>query len=154
MAPLHAYLTMIGLDTLALRMDRHMANTIKVVKYLKERPEVFWVNYPGLEGHASYNVARKQFDGKGFGGMVAFGLKDEAACWKFIDRLKLIYHLANLGDCKTLVIHPYSSQYVSFDDPTRELLSITSDMIRLSVGIEASEDICADLDQALSSLSE
>jgi O-acetylhomoserine (thiol)-lyase len=68
--------------------------------------------------------------------------------------LKLIYHLANLGDCKTLVIHPYSSQYVSFDDPTRELLSITSDMIRLSVGIEASEDICSDLYQALGSLSE
>jgi O-acetylhomoserine (thiol)-lyase len=154
MAPLHAYLTMIGLDTLALRMDRHMANTLKVAHHLNERPEVYWVNYPGLEGHASHNVARNQFDGKGFGGMVAFGLKDEAACWKFIDRLKLIYHLANLGDCKTLVIHPYSSQYASFDDPTREMLSITSDMIRLSVGIEASKDICADLDQALGSLSE
>lgn len=154
MAPLHAFLTMIGLDTLALRMDRHMANTLKVANYLKERPEVFWVNYPGLEGHSSHGVAHKQFNGKGYGGMVAFGLKDEAACWKFIDRLKLIYHLANLGDCKTLVIHPYSSQYVSFDDPTRELLSITPDMIRLSVGIEASEDICSDLDQSLAGLSE
>jgi O-acetylhomoserine (thiol)-lyase len=154
MAPLHAYLTMIGLDTLALRMERHMANTLKVANYLKERPEVFWVNYPGLEGHPSHDVARKQFNGKGYGGMIAFGLKDEAACWKFIDSLKLIYHLANLGDCKTLVIHPYSSQYVSFDDPTREMLSITPNMIRLSVGIEASEDICSDLDQALGSLSE
>jgi len=154
MAPLHAFLTMIGLDTLALRMDRHMANTLKVANYLKERPEVFWVNYPGLEGHSSHGVAHKQFNGKGYGGMVAFGLKDEATCWKFIDRLKLIYHLANLGDCKTLVIHPYSSQYVSFDDPTRELLSITPDMIRLSVGIEASEDICSDLDQSLAGLSE
>jgi O-acetylhomoserine (thiol)-lyase len=130
MAPLHAYLTMIGLDTLALRMDRHMSNTIKVANYLKERPEVLWVNYPGLDGHPSHGVARKQFNGKGYGGMVAFGLKDEAACWKFIDSLKLIYHLANLGDCKTLVIHPYSSQYVSFDDPTRELLSIALICIR------------------------
>ena len=81
--------------------------------------------------------------------MLAFGLKDQEACFRFIDNLRLIYHLANLGDCKTLVIHPYSSQYVSFDDPKRESLSITSDMIRLSVGIEAVEDICEDLGQAL-----
>ncbi len=153
-APLHSFLTMIGLDTLALRMERHMVNALKVARYLKERPEVFWVNYPGLDGHPSYEIARKQFDGKGYGGMVAFGLKDQSACFKFINSLKLIYHLANLGDCKTLVIHPYSSQYVSFDDPTREMLSITHDMIRLSVGIEATEDICADLDQALIGLAE
>jgi O-acetylhomoserine (thiol)-lyase len=82
--------------------------------------------------------------------MLAFGLKDQAACFRFIDNLQLIYHLANLGDCKTLVIHPYSSQYVSFDDATRQDLSITPDMIRLSVGIEAVEDICEDLEQALS----
>lgn len=151
-APLHSFLTMIGLDTLALRMERHMENTIKVARYLKERPEVLWVNYPGLEGHPSHEVARKQFEAKGYGGMVAFGLKDQSACFTFINRLKLIYHLANLGDCKTLVIHPYSSQYVSFDDPTREMLSISPDMIRLSVGIEAFEDICADLDQALNAL--
>jgi O-acetylhomoserine (thiol)-lyase len=153
-APLHSFLTMIGLDTLALRMERHMDNALKVARYLNERPEVFWVNYPGLDGHPSHDVAHKQFDGKGYGGMVAFGLKDQSACFKFINSLKLIYHLANLGDCKTLVIHPYSSQYVSFDDPTREMLSIPPDMIRLSVGIEASEDICADLDQALRGLSE
>jgi O-acetylhomoserine (thiol)-lyase len=152
-APLHSFLTMIGLDTLALRMERHMDNSQKVARYLTERPEVYWVNYPGLDGHPSHEVAHRQFDGKGYGGMVTFGLKDQSACFKFINRLKLIYHLANLGDCKTLVIHPYSSQYVSFDDPTREMLSISPDMIRLSVGIEASEDICADVDQALSGLS-
>jgi O-acetylhomoserine (thiol)-lyase len=152
-APLHSYLTMIGLDTLALRMERHMSNAVSIADYLSQRPELTWLNYPGMEDHPSHGIARKQFDGKGFGGMLAFGLKDQSACFKFINSLKLIYHLANLGDCKTLVIHPYSSQYVSFDDPTREKLSITPDLIRLSVGIEASEDICADLDQALDSLS-
>jgi O-acetylhomoserine (thiol)-lyase len=149
-APMHSYLTIIGLDTLALRMERHMANTIEVVRFLKKRPEVRWVNYPGLEDHPSYGIARRQFDDRGFGGMLAFGLEDQAACFRFIDSLQLIYHLANLGDCKTLVIHPYSSQYVSFDEVTREKLSITPDMIRLSVGIEAVEDICEDLEQALS----
>jgi O-acetylhomoserine (thiol)-lyase len=149
-APLHSYLTMIGLDTLALRMERHMANTVEVARFLKKRPEVRWVNYPGLEDHPSYAVVRRQFGERGFGGMVAFGLEDQAACFRFIDGLNLIYHLANLGDCKTLVIHPYSSQYVSFDDATRKKLSITPDMIRLSVGIEAVEDICEDLEQALS----
>ena len=151
-APFHAYLTMIGLDTLALRMERHMDNTLKVADYLREKPEVKWVNYPGSKDHPSHNIAEKQFEDKGFGGMLTFGLKDQAACFQFINNLRLIYHLANLGDCKTLVIHPYSSQYVSFDDNTRQNLSITADMIRLSVGIEAVSDICDDLGQSLDSL--
>ena len=151
-APWHSYLTMVGLDTLALRMERHLENTLQVARYLRARPEVLWVNYPGLEDHPSHNMARSLFKEKGFGGMLTFGLKDQDACFKLIDNLRLIYHLANLGDCKTLAIHPYSSQYVAFDDPTREKLSITPDMIRLSVGIEAQEDICEDLGQALDTL--
>ncbi|MFC1533568.1 O-acetylhomoserine aminocarboxypropyltransferase/cysteine synthase family protein [Thermodesulfobacteriota bacterium] len=151
-APFHSYLTMLGLDTLALRMERHVDNCYEVATYLKDRPEITWLNYPGLEEHPSHDIAQKQFAGKGFGGMLAFGLKDQASCFKFINSLCLIYHLANLGDCKSLVIHPYSSQYISFDDPTRESLSITPDMIRLSVGIEAVEDICEDLGQALDNL--
>jgi len=148
-APLHSYLTMIGMDTLALRMERHVSNALQVARYLQERPEVIWVNYPGLEDHPSHATALEQFSGMGFGGLLAFGLADQGACFRFINNLKLIYHLANLGDCKTLVIHPYSSQYISFDDPTRRGLSITPDLIRLSVGIEAVEDICEDLGQAL-----
>ena len=148
-APLHSYLTMIGLDTLALRMERHIGNAYEVARYLKERPEVTWLNYPGFEDHPSHSTARKQFNGRGFGGMLAFGLKNQTACFRFIKKLKMIYNLANLGDCKTLVIHPYSSQYVSFEESTRQELSITADLIRLSVGIEAVEDICADLGQAL-----
>lgn len=151
-APLHSYLTMIGLDTLALRMERHVTNALEVAHYLEGRSEVECVNYPGLEDHPSRSTAEKQFGGKGFGGMLAFNLKDQAACFTFIDNLKLIYNLANLGDCKTLVIHPHSSQYVSFEESTRQELSITSDLIRLSVGIEAVEDICEDLGQALGKL--
>lgn len=152
-APLHSYLTMIGLDTLALRMERHMENALEVARYLKDRPELTWLNYPGLEEHPSHDIAKRQFEGRGFGGMLAFGLKDQATCFKFINNLRLIYHLANLGDCKTLVIHPSSSQYISFDAPTKESLSITPDLVRLSVGIESVEDICEDLGQALDSLS-
>ncbi len=105
-APWHSYLTMVGLDTLALRMERHLENTLQVARYLQARPEVLWVNYPGLKDHPSHNMARSLFKEKGFGGMLTFGLKDQDACFKLIDNLGLIYHLANLGDCKTLVIHP------------------------------------------------
>ncbi len=152
MAPFHSYLTMIGLDTLGLRMERHMHNAMEVARFLKKQPRVSWVNYPGLEDHPSNDTAAKQFGGRGFGGMLVFGLKDQASCFRFIESLNLVYHLANLGDCKTLVIHPFSSQYVSFDDPTREMLSITPDLIRLSVGIEDVEDICEDIRQALERL--
>lgn len=151
-SPFHSYLTMIGLDTLALRLERHMENTMAVARFLEGREEVSWIKYPGLKSHASYGTALKQFGGKGSGGLLTFGLKNQEACFRFIDNLKLIYHLANLGDCKTLVIHPYSSQYISFDKETKDKLSITPDLIRLSVGIEAVKDICSDLEQALKSL--
>lgn len=152
LSPFHAYLTMLGLDTLALRMERILDNAGQVARYLKTRPEVIWVNYPGFEDHPSHQTAKNQFGNKGFGGMITFGLRDKEACFKFISRLRLIYHLANLGDCKTLVIHPASSQYVSFDEETRLGLGIFPDMIRLSVGIEAIEDILDDLEQALNGL--
>jgi len=151
-APIHSYLTMIGLDTLEVRMERHMSNTIAVARYLANRPEVKWINYPGLEDHPSHDTARKQFGDKGFGAMLAFGLADQKSCMQFINHLHLISHLANLGDCKTLVIHPYSTQYVAFDEPARKSLSITPDMIRLSVGIEDVEDICEDIGQALNGI--
>jgi len=151
-SPWHSYLTLIGLDTLALRMERHMKNAMTVARFLNDRAEVSWVNYPGIETHPSHDVAKKQFTGNGFGAMMTFGLADQNACFTFIDSLKLVYHLANLGDCKTLLIHPYSTQYVSMDEAQRRRLSITPELIRLSVGIEAPEDICEDLGQALDRL--
>lgn len=148
-APLNAYLTLIGIDTLALRMERHLSNAMTVARFLDKRPEVAWVNYPGLAGHPCHDVARRQFGGNGFGGLLTFGLKDQAACFDFINRLKMIRHLANLGDCRTLIIHPYSTQYVSFDEALRRRLSVGPEMLRLSVGIEAVEDICDDIGRSL-----
>jgi O-acetylhomoserine (thiol)-lyase len=151
-SPFHSFLTMIGLDTLALRMERTLANASRLAEFLKDRPEVAWVNYPGFDEHPSHPAALRYLGGKGYGGLITFGLKDQAACFEFVSRLRLIYHLANLGDCKTLVIHPWSSQYVSFDDNTRRQLGIFPELLRLSAGIEAVEDLCADLDQALNGL--
>ena len=148
-SPFHAYLTGIGMDTLALRMERHVSNAIKVAHFLQDHPKVRWVNSPGIQSNPSHETAKRQFGGQGFIGMLTFGLRDQASCFQCINNLRLIYHLANLGDCKTLIIHPYSTQYISFDEKTRKALSITPDMLRLSVGIEAAEDICEDLDQAL-----
>ncbi|MBU0730344.1 MAG: PLP-dependent transferase, partial [Proteobacteria bacterium] len=128
-------------------------NAMKVADYLQNHQKTTWVKYPGLKDNPSYPTAKKQFAGKGFGGLIAFGLKDQQACFKFINNLKMIYHLANLGDCKSLVIHPYSSQYVAFPEPIRQLLSITPDLVRLSVGIEGVEDIIADIEQALETVS-
>jgi len=120
-----------------------------VARFLANRAEVAWVNYPGLDNHPCHAVAARQFEEKGFGGLLTFGLKDPAACPGFINRLKLVLHLANLGDCRSLAIHPFSTQYVSFDDATRKKLAIGPEMVRLSVGIENPDDVCADIAQAL-----
>ncbi|MFO7605369.1 MAG: aminotransferase class I/II-fold pyridoxal phosphate-dependent enzyme [Desulfurivibrionaceae bacterium] len=151
-APLHSYLTMLGLDTMALRMERHLANARQVAEYLAARPEVKWIRYPGQPDNPSHRTAVAQFNDLGFGGVLSFGLADQENCFKFINSLKMVYNLANLGDCRSLVIHPYSSQYLSFAESARQMLSITPEMIRLSVGIEAVDDICADLGQALDSI--
>ncbi len=151
-SPFHSYLTMIGLDTLSLRMERHMDNAMKLARFLEGHSAVKWVNYPGLESSPHREIAEKQFASKGYGSLVTFGLKDENACFEFIRRLKLAYHLANLGDCKTLVIHPASSQYVSFEDKLKVELGVPPDLVRVSVGIEAIDDITEDFDSALRGL--
>jgi len=148
-APLHSYLTLIGLDTLALRMQRHQSNAAELAEFLDRHPKVDWVNYPGLSTNPWHETARRQFDGKGYGGLLTFGLESEQACFEFIRRVELAYHLANLGDCKTLVIHPWSSQYVSFTEESRRANGIAPELIRVSVGIEAIEDILEDFDRAL-----
>ncbi|MBF0233159.1 MAG: O-acetylhomoserine aminocarboxypropyltransferase/cysteine synthase, partial [Desulfamplus sp.] len=131
-APFHSYLTMLGLDTLSLRMERHMSNAIEVARFLKAHPKVSWVNFPGLEDHQCHKTAKRLFGGKGFGSMLTFGLKDEKSCFKFIDNLELIHNIANLGDCKTLIIHPWSTQFVSFEEPVKLSLGIAPEMMRLS----------------------
>jgi len=151
-APFHSFLTTLGLDTLALRMERHMANAIKVAEFLNCHPKVNWVNYPGLSGHPCFETASAQFRGRGFGSMLTFGLKDQEECFRFIDNLRMISNLANLGDCKTLVLHPYSTQFIFHDEAEKRRLNISSGMIRLSIGIENFQDICHDIDQSLGML--
>ncbi|HJX14453.1 MAG TPA: aminotransferase class I/II-fold pyridoxal phosphate-dependent enzyme, partial [Candidatus Deferrimicrobiaceae bacterium] len=148
-SPFQSYLTLIGLDTLAVRMERHMSNAIRVAEFLDRHPRVKWVNFPGLPKSPAHETAKAQFRGKGYGALLTFGLEDEKACFDLIRNVKLVYHLANLGDCKTLVIHPWSSQYVTFTEESRLANGITPDLLRVSVGIEAIEDILDDFDQAL-----
>ncbi len=148
-APFHSYLTLIGLDTLAVRMERHVQNALAVAEFLRGHPRVKSVNYPGLPDSPSHATAQAQFGGRGFGALLTFTLEDEAACFAFIRRLRLVYQLANLGDCKSLVIHPWSSQYVNFPEEARRACGITPGLLRLSVGIEHIGDIRSDLDQAL-----
>jgi len=148
-SPFQSYLTLIGMDTLALRMERHMSNATRLAEFLDGHPKVKWVNFPGLPKNPTHETAKAQFQGKGYGALLTFGLKNEKACFNFIRNVKLTYHLANLGDCKTLVIHPWSSQYISFTEESRRANGITPDMLRISAGIEAIEDILEDFDQAL-----
>ncbi len=143
-APFHSYLTAIGLNTLGLRMERHMENTIKVANFLREQSKVEWVNFLGFEDHECNKTAKTQFNNKGFGAMLTFGLKDQEACFRLIDHLEMILNLANLGDCKTLIIHPYSSQYIAFPEDIKNELA-DPQLLRLSIGVEHFEDICDDL---------
>jgi len=151
-APFHSYLTLIGIDTLALRMERHQSNAIRLAEFLARHPKVKWVNYPGLPQSPAHATAKAQFQGKGYGALLTFSLENEQACFDFIRRLKLVYHLANLGDCKTLIIHPWSSQYAAFSEEARRANGITPGLLRVSVGIEAIEDIVDDFEQALKAL--
>lgn len=148
-SPFSSFLTMLGLDTLALRLERHQENAAALARFLQSRPEVAWVNHPSLPERPAHAVAARQFAGRGYGAMLTFGLADAAACRRFIDGLELVSNLANLGDCKTLIIHPRSTQLVSCDDETCRALGVPGDLLRLSVGVEAVEDIQDDLAQAL-----
>ena len=151
-APVHSFLTLLGLDTFALRMERHLANAQKVAAYLHQHSKVKWVNYPGLKEMPWHDVAVRQFQGKGFGALLTFGLEDEASCFELIRNLRLVTNLANLGDCKTLIIHPWSSQYIGLPKSMRTANGIKEDLLRVSVGIEGIDDILADLDQALTKI--
>ena len=149
-SPDNAWLFLQGIETLSLRMERHNENALKVAKHLENHDQVSWVRYPGLEKDPSYQNAVSQLK-NGFGGMVVFGIKggsEQGAA--FIDRLKLFCHLANVGDAKSLAIHPASTTHSQLDEKQQRAGGITPDLIRLSIGIESIEDIIADIDLALS----
>jgi len=147
-APLNAFLHGEGLDTLALRMERHCANALKLAQFLAGHDKVSWVNYPGLPDSPFHEVSRRQF-GDRFGGLLTFGLADKAAAFRVINALVLAKNLANIGDTKTLVIHPASTICADYDAPTKALMGVSEELVRVSVGIEDSEDILDDFAQAL-----
>jgi O-acetylhomoserine (thiol)-lyase len=148
-SPFNAFLILQGVETLHLRMPRHCDNAEKIVRFLNEHPAVSWVNYPGLPDHPTHETAKKYLDG-GFGGMIGFGIKGGLeAGKKFIDNLQIISHLANIGDARTLAIHPASTTHQQLSTEELKQAGVTADFIRLSVGIEAPQDIMDDLDQAL-----
>ena len=149
LSPFNAFLFLQGLETLHVRMPRHCENALKVAKFLESHPCVEWVNYPGLPSHPDYERAQKYLPA-GQGGILGFGIKGGAAAGaKFIDSVKLASHLANIGDAKTLVIHPATTTHQQLSPEEQASAGVTPDFVRVSVGIEDVEDIIADLDQAL-----
>jgi len=150
MSPFNAFLFLQGLETLHLRMPRHSENALKLAQWLEKQTEVTWVNYPGLQSHPDYELAKRYLP-KGQGAILGFGIKGgKEAGIKFINNVKLASHLANIGDSKSLVIHPASTTHQQLTDEERLAAGVTADYIRVSVGTEHIDDIIADFEQALS----
>jgi O-acetylhomoserine (thiol)-lyase len=149
MSPFAAFLFLVGIETLHVRMERHVANALAVAKFLESHPSVEWVNYPGLASHPDHEAAKKYMP-KGAGAIVGFGIRGGLkAGVRFIDSVKLASHLANIGDAKTLVIHPASTTHSQLTVEEQASTGVTPEYVRVSVGIEDIADILADLDQAL-----
>ncbi len=152
LSPFNSFLLLQGIETLGLRMERHSQNALAVAQFLKEHSKVEWVLYPGLPDHPSYALAQKYMP-KGQSGILGFGIRGgRAAGAKFINSLRLFSHLANIGDAKSLAIHPASTTHSQLTPDEQRLTGVTDDFVRLSVGIETIDDIIADLDQALAKI--
>ena len=148
-SPDNAWFFLQGIETLPLRMQRHCENALAVAEFLKEHPDVAWVRYPGLEDDPSHQIARRYLK-NGFGGMVVFGVRGgRQAGARFINSLKLFSHLANVGDAKSLAIHPASTTHSQLSEEQQRQAGITPELVRLSVGLENINDIIEDLNQAL-----
>ena len=147
-APMNSFLLLQGLETLPGRMARHCENAERLAQFLQSHPRVSWVDYPGLTESTFHDRVRRLFAGRA-GGLLTFGLGDKQKAFEFIDSLKMVKNLANLGDAKTLVVHPASTIFHEFDAEELGPMGVTDDMIRVSVGIEDFEDIKADFEQAI-----
>ena len=153
LSPLNAWLLLQGIESLHVRMERHCANALAVARFLEAHKQVAWVNYPGLPGSKYHALARKYLP-KGASGLLNFGVKGGArAGEKFIEAAQFMSHLANIGDAKTLIIHPASTTHRQMSDEDQLKAGVTPDMVRMSVGIEALDDILWDIDQALAAAS-
>jgi O-acetylhomoserine (thiol)-lyase len=148
-APDNSWLFLQGIETLPLRMEKHCANSLAVAEYLEKHPDVEWVRYPGLKNDPYHELNQKYLHGKG-GSMVVFGIKGGAAAGKkFIEALQLFSHLANVGDAKSLAIHPATTTHSQLNEEQQRGAGITPELIRLSVGLEDPADLLEDIDQAL-----
>lgn len=148
-SPFNSFLNLIGLETLSLRMQRHVDNALAVANYLEQHPAVNWVNYPGLSSHPSHHLAQKYLP-KGAGAVIGFGIKGgKEAGRAFIDNLKLFSHLANVGDARSLAIHPATTTHQQLSAEEQVTTGVTEDYVRLAIGIEDIDDIINDLEQAL-----
>jgi O-acetylhomoserine (thiol)-lyase len=148
-SPFNSWLFIQGLETLSLRMERHVQNTQAVAEFLESHPNVSWVTYAGLKNHRDHERAKRYLP-KGPGAVLGFGVKGgREAGAKFIDSLKLFSHVANLGDAKSLAIHPASTTHSQLTDEEQKAAGVSPDFIRLSIGLEDIEDILWDIDQAL-----
>ncbi len=149
LSPFNSFLFLQGLEDLPLRQERHSENALAVARFLQHHPAVSWVTYPGLEDHRSHKVAEKYLKGR-YGAIVGFGIKGgRSAGVSFINSVKLLSHLANIGDAKSLVIHPASTTHQQLTPEEQAETGVTDDFVRLSIGLEHVEDIKADIDQAL-----
>lgn len=149
LSPFNAFLLLQGLETLPLRMERHSQNGLAVAKFLEQHPRVAWVNYPGLPNHSSHRLAQRYYR-NGFGALLTFGIKGgQEQARRFIDSLEIFSLLANIGDAKSLVIHPASTTHQQLTVEERLATGVTEDLIRLSIGLETIDDLLEDLDQAL-----
>ena len=148
-SPFNAWLLLQGIETLPVRMDRHCDNAMAVAKFLESHPKVSWVNYPGLPGN-QYHALAKRYMPKGAGSLLSFGIRGgyEAGV-KFIEALTFVSHLANIGDAKSLVIHPASTTHRQLDEEQQKKAGVPADMVRLSIGLESIDDILWDLERAL-----
>ena len=149
LSPFNAFLILQGIETLSLRVQRHCDSALKVAQFLENHPAVTWVNYPGLASHPTHNLAKKYLQ-HGFGAILGFGIKGGLEpCIRFINALKLLSHLANIGDAKSLVIHPASTTHQQLSPEERLETGVSDDFIRLSIGLEDLADVIEDIDQAL-----
>jgi O-acetylhomoserine (thiol)-lyase len=150
LSPFNSFLFLQGIETLPLRMERHSQNAMVVARFLTEHPKINWVNYPGLPGHPAYERATKYHRNGLFGAILGFGIKGGLeAGRRFIENVQLFSHLANVGDAKSLVIHPATTTHSQLDENAQAATGVTPDYVRLSVGLETASDLVADLDQAL-----
>jgi O-acetylhomoserine (thiol)-lyase len=158
LSPMSAWQILQGVETLHVRMERHCCNALAVAQFLRAHPRVSWVNYPGLPDHAQHDLLAKQMrsvnGAPGGSGLLAFGVKGGlSAGVKFIEAAQFMSHLANIGDTRTLIIHPASTTHRQLDDAQQLAAGVLPDMVRMSVGIEHIDDILWDVDQALAAAS-